>query len=220
VRAHAKYLRYLLRHKWYVLRAGLKTGAPLWRLIVHDASKFRPREWRPYVRKFYTQPQPGERVSGVADNAGFSGVVLKTRQSHHPFSGKPLPGKVDCLIRPDDGGHTWWAWHNEVDREEVDAGFDRAWLHHQHANPHHWQHWVLREDGGAIKVLPMPYLLVCEMVADWAGAGRAITGRWEVAEWYVKNRDKMQMHPNTRLHVEGIIAAHFAPAPAPTPEVA
>ena len=29
---------------------------------------------------------------------------------------------------------------------KVCQDFDRAWLHHIHHNPHHWQHWVLIED--------------------------------------------------------------------------
>jgi hypothetical protein len=89
---------------------------------------------------------------------------------------------------------------------EVVAAFDAAWLHHQHANKHHWQHWVLREDSGATKVLEMPDPLVREMVADWMGAGRAITGKWEVAAWYEANREKILLGPETRIRVEELIA--------------
>lgn len=89
--------------------------------------------------------------------------------------------------------------------EQVKAAFNQAWLHHQHWNDHHWQHWVLREDSGALKVLKMPQECAFEMVADWAGAGRAITGRWEVASWYQKNSEKIQLHPETRALVEGLL---------------
>lgn len=85
------------------------------------------------------------------------------------------------------------------------AGFDRAWLHHQHRNPHHWQHWLLREDDGDLKALPMPEGLTREMVADWMGAGRAITGRWDVLSWYAKAREKMVLHPATRERVEDLL---------------
>jgi len=41
-----------------------------------------------------------------------------------------------------------------------------------------------------------------EMVADWLGAGRAITGEWEAVAWYGKNKDRMMLHPETRGKVE------------------
>lgn len=91
----------------------------------------------------------------------------------------------------------------------VRAAFDAAWLHHQHRNPHHWQHWLLREDNGNLKFLKMPDNFVREMVADWAGAGRAITGKWEIKEWYEKNRDKIQLHEHTRDRVEALIHDHL-----------
>lgn len=150
VRAHAQYASYVVRHKWFVFRAGLKVRAPLWRLVIHDWSKMTPAEWGPYVRTFY-------------------------------------------------------------DKERAREGeFDRAWLHHQHRNPHHWQHWLLREDDGPLKALPMPDGLVREMVADWMGAGRAITGRWDVASWYERSNGKMVLHPDVRARVETLIGC--APA--------
>ncbi len=89
------------------------------------------------------------------------------------------------------------------------AWFDQAWLHHQHANPHHWQHWVLHEDSGALKLLDMPEHFIREMVADWAGAGRAITGRWDVLDWYAKNYENIQLNQNDRFFVEALITTHF-----------
>jgi hypothetical protein len=80
--------------------------------------------------------------------------------------------------------------------------FNIAWLHHQHRNPHHWQYWILKMDRGEEEVLRMPMKYIREMLADWMGAGKAITGKWEVYEWYQKNKDKMKMHPDTRETVE------------------
>lgn len=37
------------------------------------------------------------------------------------------------------------------------------------------------------------------------GAGRAITGRWEIREWYSKNKDIMKLHEQTRVIVENIL---------------
>lgn len=52
MKAHLQYLRYVLRHKWFVLMAGLGE-VPIWRLIFHDWTKFLPVEWNPYVAFFY-----------------------------------------------------------------------------------------------------------------------------------------------------------------------
>lgn len=150
LRAHLRYASYVVRHKWFVFRAGLKTRAPLWRLVIHDWSKLTPAEWTPYVRSFYG-PQP----------------------------------RTDA----------------------TKGAFDAAWLRHQHRNPHHWQHYLLREDSGKLKTLPIPEKFVREMVADWMGAGRAITGKWEVAEWYAKNRDTIQIEPSTRAAVEALLSS-------------
>lgn len=148
---HIHYAWYLIRHKWFVFRAGLSVGAPLWRLIIHDWSKLTPLEWTAYAESFYG-PRPRD--------------------------------------------------------EDVKQHFRLAWLHHQHCNPHHWQHWVLREDDGGTLALPMPEKLIREMVADWMGAGRAITGKWEVMNWYSLNEHKMNIHPRTKARVEELLRKH------------
>lgn len=47
------YIRYILRHKWYVFIVGLKYKVPIWQLLVHDLSKFLPSEFFPYMEYFY-----------------------------------------------------------------------------------------------------------------------------------------------------------------------
>jgi hypothetical protein len=60
MRAHLHYLSYVLRHKWYVAVAGWTLGVPLWRLVIHDWTKFTPAEWGPYVRRFFPAGQIAE----------------------------------------------------------------------------------------------------------------------------------------------------------------
>lgn len=62
MKAHLAYLSYVLRHKWFVLQAGLRLGVPFWRLLVHDWTKFTPAEWGPYVRNFYNPDGTKRRV--------------------------------------------------------------------------------------------------------------------------------------------------------------
>jgi hypothetical protein len=47
---HLQYLRYLLRHKWYVFRECRTLGVPLWIAVWHDWDKLLPSIWLPYVR--------------------------------------------------------------------------------------------------------------------------------------------------------------------------
>lgn len=116
------------------------------------------------------------------------------------YGGMPR-NEADRKTAGDVLGYDPYPSHNVVER--VRRNFDRAWLKHQHRSPHHWQHWVLREDSGAIKLLEMPRRYALEMLADWDGAGRAITGKWgDTPTWYAKNRDKIQLAPETRAFVD------------------
>lgn len=141
LRANLAYGRYVARHKFFVLIAGLVLHVPLWRLLIHDWSKFSRAEWGPYVRRFFDESneRPGE--------------------------------------------------------------FDAAWKHHKEHSPHHWQFWLVG-NGYELEPTEIPDHFVREMLADWIGAGRAITGSWEVLDWYEKNREKMVLHPATRAVVE------------------
>lgn len=166
---HLRYLRYVLLHKLYVFAGGVAVartcGTPgvyrlgwirwLWRLLVHDLSKFRPSEWQPYARYFY---------------------------------GPPLEGRA---------------------KHDLRAQFNRAWLQHQHRNPHHWQHWVLHNDDGTTVALLPEAWVADEMVADWIGAGTKILVRPTLAEciaetvkWYAANHTRMLMRDITRRRVE------------------
>jgi hypothetical protein len=88
--------------------------------------------------------------------------------------------------------------------------FDYAVLHHYNMNPHHWNHWVMKEDTGAVYALEMPIKYVAEMICDWKGAGKAQgnvgeDGRPEVVVWYNANKDKIMLHENTRKLVEQLL---------------
>ena len=85
--------------------------------------------------------------------------------------------------------------------EHKDTAFDFAWFLHQKRGRHHWQWWVLPEDSGAIKVLPILDCYRKEMLADWRGAGRA-QGTPNTSAWYNKNKEKLQLHPETRKWIE------------------
>ena len=78
--------------------------------------------------------------------------------------------------------------------------FYEAWRHHKLRNPHHWEWWI---EHALTREMDECY--VYEMVADWIGAGQAISGRHEVHSWYEKNKSSMILHPRTRELVDRIM---------------
>lgn len=99
------------------------------------------------------------------------------------------------------GGAAWQFTENS----KINKDFDKAWLKHIHRNPHHWQYWILRLDDGGTVELDMPIKIILEMVADWRGAGKAITGADNTEQWYLANKSKMQLSKKTRSMVEDLI---------------
>ena len=94
-------------------------------------------------------------------------------------------------------------YFNISDKYELE--FDTAWLHHQHRNKHHWQYWILKEDSGCIKCIPIPIKYLEEMVCDWIGAGKAITGKNNLKEWYTSNKENILMHSTSKIIIDTII---------------
>lgn len=149
MKAHLAYLKYVLRHKWFVYRAGRAFGVSFWRLLKHDWHKFLPSEWGPYVRTFYAPD-----------------------------------GSKQYVESPE---------------------FAYAWNLHQKRADHHWQHWLVTWDRGETVALDMSIEAVHEMLADWYGAGRAITGKWEADKWFEKNKDRIILSKQTREYVEALL---------------
>lgn len=91
---------------------------------------------------------------------------------------------------------------------QVINDFNKAWLHHIHYNPHHWQHWVLLEDdpdGGNV-CIEMPYEYVIDMICDWWSFSWSTGNLYEIFNWYEDHKKTMQLHKNTRKLVEDILS--------------
>ena len=166
IAGHLGYLRYVLRHKWYVALECFKAGL-FWRGIIHDWSKFLPDEWFAYANHFYGRNRPTRQTIGYS--------------------------KVN---------------------DQGDAAFDYGWLVHQKRNKHHWQWWILQNDEDGLGLLVMPEKYRQEMLADWRGAGRAQGYGDNTPAWYLKNRDKMILHQETRSWVESALHVNTAEASA------
>lgn len=91
--------------------------------------------------------------------------------------------------------------------KKVKEAFDKAWLHHIHHNPHHWQYWVLINDEAeeGMVALCMPLRYVLEMICDWWAFSWSKGNLYEIFDWYDSHKKHMILHENTRELVEDIL---------------
>ena len=103
-------------------------------------------------------------------------------------------------FRPDEWGPYSRTFYDENGKSKFfeDPQFKLAWFHHKHRNLHHWQYWLIG-NGAYPHIMPLNY--VKEMVADWAGAGKAKTGNWDLWKWAQENTPMMEFHPDTETEV-------------------
>jgi hypothetical protein len=81
---YVHYTWYVIRHKWWVIVYGLRIGAPLLPLLLHDNSKFLPSEFFPYV-EFFNGGHTKEEIFGPVHERFLNAVMLhKSRNKHHP----------------------------------------------------------------------------------------------------------------------------------------
>lgn len=90
--------------------------------------------------------------------------------------------------------------------------FSKAWLHHIHHNPHHWQHWIFPDgytpQGSSVEngVVEMPEHYALEMVANWLGTSRAYTGSGDMTDWWLgKHLPEIRVHSQTRAYLIEIL---------------
>ena len=95
------YGKYLLEHKYNVLKGGLELGHPIWPLLKHDWSKFKPKNWIPYREKFFGQNTPKNQKlfrNAVQDHIN--------SEVHHDYKYKD----PHDIIEPNAENYAdWWA---------------------------------------------------------------------------------------------------------------
>lgn len=189
MRAHLQYLRYVLRHKWFVFWECLKLGVPIWIAIFHDWDKFLPDEWFPYVHCFYAPDGSKQYVESV--EFAHAWMLHQHRNKHH---------------------WQYWLWlqidsHNfakplrESDYLVWDRGTAQRVVHYISVEGDRLEIQEPYPGDSVCCPDPMPDVFRREMLADWRGAGRAL-GYPDTKAWYVKNRDNIHLHPETRAWVE------------------
>jgi hypothetical protein len=185
VRRYWVYLKYVLKHKYFVFQAGRELHVPLLRLILHDWDKFLPDEFFPYAEFFYAPDGTGQRNQTDLQRKRFSVAWQKHQQrnSHH------------------------WQWHLTLADDGMFVRKSRYLI-----NDDGTVFYVYPKSLVGPMVTPpmqipifvshpIPDVDLREMLADWKGAGRAV-GKPDTAVWYFdKARQdvfKRFLHPSTR----------------------
>lgn len=128
------------------------------------------------------------------------------------FDGHQISPIIHCIGAHDDSKwgpeeyEPYLEYFYGVRSEQVKHDFDMAWLHHQHENPHHWQHWLLKQDDGPSIALEMEFEYVIEMICDWWSFSWTKGDLYELFSWYEVNKSKMLLHETTLGLVEDIIS--------------
>lgn len=105
---HVRYLKSVLRHKWYVFLACLQLRVPLWWAVLHDWDKFLPSMWLPYAQYFYGDKER-RGADGTYKNDGLDRAFDRAWNGHqkrnkHHWQYWVLyrdDGSVEALPMPD-----------------------------------------------------------------------------------------------------------------------
>lgn len=71
-----KYIKIIIKHKWFIFISGRRLKVSLWRLIKHDLSKFRWSELTHYARRFYGD-------NSDPDGFTYCWIRHQNRNDHH-----------------------------------------------------------------------------------------------------------------------------------------
>lgn len=98
-------------------------------------------------------------------------------------------------------------FYGEKKTPEIESEFNRAWLHHIHNNPHHWQYWVLINDDSELGTvtIDMPYEYIIEMICDWWSFSWKSGNLYEIFDWYENKKEYIKLSVLTRQTVNYIL---------------
>lgn len=222
---YLKYLKYVIRHKWYVFVECCKLWIPL-RGLLHDISKLRPSEFIPYAKYFYGNnwvqesewhgdkrnyiPYKYTQMS-VDKNFDLAWLLHQNRNPHHwqywLLVNDSSSGEF-TLQEPGQGYEIYLSRNNRhlaMFDESILFKEDRVKPNMCNDNAYMYAKEIQDRLNKSPKVLKMPYKYMKEMLADWRGAGKAINGKDDTKNWYEKNKHNMILHPDVRAWVEAHI---------------
>ena len=212
------YASYLTRHKYFVFRAGLRVGAPLWRLLLHDWSKVLPDEWVAYRHHFYREDK------NAPDPAFYCAWLKHVHRNPHHW---------EHWVRFKYGGHgghitaTPFVMPEALAREMVADWLGANRVIHGEYRLLRWYYGegtqvmstalcdcVVRETAELKVALPQDDNRNLLMVTFNGHVGEACpTPRYHYTLFPGKggHKYKMKLHPETRVLVEKLLLEHAAP---------
>lgn len=223
---YLRYLWYVLKHKWFVFQECVRphtyelTWSMFWRAITHDLSKFRPDEFIPYARFFYGGPySPKQEIENAV--SGWLGNPIPKEEIQAAFDIAWLkhihrnPHHWQYWLLTEDDPDTKWTvqafqpefgpWYLARNNQQV-AILDDEILTGDPVLMNPASSLIAEEIKDHLnkhyRIIPMHYGYLKEMLADWRGAGRAITGSDDVRAWYEKHKKNIVLDDNSRQWIE------------------
>lgn len=190
------YFKTVNKHRWFVFQEARKLGIPFLGLI-HDWSKYLPSEFIPYARYFNGGYARGEQPDDVKLAFDFAWLHHQRWNKHHWQSYVLHNDQAECPK----WAITYKGWDIRGNCESLIEIEEKVM---QILSPFPHEELVtslVREMSRLPKALPMPDRYRREMLADWRGAGRAY-GNTDTRGGYLKNREGIILHPETRVWVE------------------
>lgn len=213
------YLWYVIKHKWFVMLECFKRGL-MWQGLIHDNSKFHPKEFFHYAETFYDKKgkkydlRDSSGAFNAAEVLGMSWMHHYVNNEHHwqhwvfveekyPIRiftvgtiDKP-PVSVDVLEKT---GQILKKYV-EITKQVME---NPKLLAEKTPDPllgvPHIDYKLLMAMGR--KVLPMPRKYVVEMLCDWIGAAKANNSVLNPKGFWIANKDKMELHEDTIKMIE------------------
>lgn len=219
-----KYLKYVLKHKWYVFVECCKLGIPL-RGLLHDLSKLLPSEFFPYAHYFYgtwikESEWHGDKRNyvpwkytemGVKEAFDLAWLKHQKRNKHHWQYWLLVmdSSNKEFTIQAMGDGYPMYLSRNNRHLAEFDDSIlfkeDKVLPNFNNDNAYMYAKEIQDRLNKSPQILDMPIKYCKEMLADWRGAGKAINGKDDTKSWYEKNKANMLLHPSVRVWIESNI---------------
>jgi hypothetical protein len=199
-----------------------KLGIPL-RGLLHDISKLFPSEFIPYARYFYgdyperltvyekTHHWSLKNKAQIAYEFDLAWLKHQKRNPHHWqywLLVNDSSNNEFTLQEPGQGYEIYLSRNNRhlaMFDESILSKEDRVKPNMCNDNAYLYAKEIQDRLNKSPKTLIMPMKYRKEMIADWRGAGKAISGKDDTKSWYQKNRDNIMLHPEVKEWVDDML---------------